>query len=157
MALQCKRPYADAPQTTKPPIAIHSLEGTYASALYSASAHNNATINDIEKALFAIRNKVDSDAKLKIIVTNPSLSQEEKQDVVQLLTQTGGGSPDASKAVKNLLQVMSENGRLGQLDGVVQAFEKIMRAHKGEVDVIVTSAQVSFPFLFFSIICAGWI
>jgi len=60
---------------------------------------------------------------------------------VQLLTQTGGGSAEATKAVKNLLEVMSENGRLGMLDGVVSAFEKIMRAHKGEVDVVVTSAQ----------------
>lgn len=62
-------------------------------------------------------------------------------DVVQLLTQVGGGGQDAAKGVKNLLEVMSENGRLGQLNGVVSAFEKIMRAHKGEVDVIVTSAQ----------------
>jgi F-type H+-transporting ATPase subunit O len=69
-------------------------------------------------------------------------------DVVQLLTQTGGGSAEANKAVKNLLQVMSENGRLGHWDGVVNAFEKIMRAHKGEVDVIVTSAQVyATPYL----------
>jgi len=60
---------------------------------------------------------------------------------VQLLTQTGGGGAEATKAVKNLLEVMSENGRLGMLDGVVAAFEKIMRAHKGEVDVVVTSAQ----------------
>lgn len=62
--------------------------------------------------------------------------------MVQLLTQTGGGGPEASKAVKNLLEVMSENGRLGMLDHVVSAFERIMRAHKGEVDVIVTSAMV---------------
>ena len=81
--------------------------------------------------------------KLKSIVANPALTQKQKEDIVNLLTQTGGGGAEASKAVKNLLQVMSENGRLGQLDGVVNAFEKIMRAHNGEVDVIVTSAQVA--------------
>ena len=75
-------------------------------------------------------------------MVNPALSHKEKLDVVQLLTQTGGGSAEASRAVKNLLEVMSENGRLGHWDGVVSAFEKIMRAHKGEVDVIVTSAEV---------------
>jgi len=32
-------------------------------------------------------------------------------------------------------------GILFCMDGVVSAFERIMRAHKGEVDVIVTSAQ----------------
>jgi F-type H+-transporting ATPase subunit O len=76
------------------------------------------------------------------VVVNPALSHREKLDVIQLLTQTGGGNAEATRAVKNLLEVMSENGRLGQWDGVVSAFEKIMRAHKGEVDVIVTSAQV---------------
>jgi len=75
-------------------------------------------------------------------VVNPALSHKEKLDVVQLLTQTGGGGAEATKAVRNLLEVMSENGRLGRLEGVFTAFEKIMRAHKGEVDVIVTSAQV---------------
>ena len=62
-------------------------------------------------------------------------------DVVKFLTQTGGGAQEASKAVRNLLEVMSENGRLGHLDGVGAAFERIMRAHKGEVDVVVTSSQ----------------
>ena len=61
------------------------------------------------------------------------------------MAKTGGGSADASKAVKNLLGVMSENGRLGHLDAVVDAFDKIMRAHKGEVEVVVTSAQPLEP------------
>ena len=43
---------------------------------------------------------------------------------------------------------MGENGRLAQIGGVVDAFQKIMRAHKGEVDVIVTSAQVEDCFLY---------
>ena len=139
------RSYATAPKGIKPPITIHTLEGTYASALFSASSQNTAVINEIEKSLSKIRQKLDSDAKLQSVVVNPALSHKEKLEIVQLLTQTGGGSAEASRAVKNLLEVMSENGRLGHWAGVVSAFEKIMRAHKGEVDVIVTSAQVSYP------------
>ena len=138
-----QRSYASAPKRIKPPITIHTLEGTYASALFSASAHNATVLNEIEKSLSKIRQKLDADNKLQSVVVNPALSQKEKVDVVELLTQTGGGSAEASRAVKNLLEVMSENGRLGHWDGVVNAFEKIMRAHKGEVDVIVTSAQVT--------------
>jgi len=137
------RSYATAPaKSAKPPITIHSLEGTYASALYSATGANNATLAEIEKALGSIRTRLDTDAKLAAAVVNPAVSHKEKQDIVQLLTTIGGVSGDAQKAVKNLLQVMSENGRLGRWDGVVAAFERIMRAHKGEVDVVVTSAQV---------------
>lgn len=76
------------------------------------------------------------------VVVNPALSHNEKLDVIKFLSQTGGGGQEASKAVRNLLVVLSENGRLGHFEGVVSAFEKIMRAHKGEVDVVVTSSQV---------------
>jgi F-type H+-transporting ATPase subunit O len=138
-----QRTYATAVKGAKPPITIHSLEGTYASALYSSSSHNNNVLSEIEKSLSSIRTKLDNDPKLQSVVVNPALSHKEKLDVIQLLTQIGGGSAEASKAVKNLLDVMSENGRLGQWQGVVSAFEKIMRAHKGQVDVIVTSAQVT--------------
>jgi F-type H+-transporting ATPase subunit O len=138
------RPYAAAAQSKgiKPPITIHTLEGTYASALFSSAAANSSTLNEIEKSLFTIRQRLDRDAKLSSVVVNPALSHKEKLDVIKLLTQFGGGGGEASKAVHNLLEVMSENGRLGHLDGVVAAFARIMRAHKGEVDVIVTSAQV---------------
>lgn len=137
-----RRLYATTPvKGAKPPITIHSLEGTYATALFSSSAANNAVLNEIEKSLSAIRQKLDADPKLQSAVTNPALSHNEKMDVIKFLTQVGGGGQDAARGVRNLLEVMSENGRLGQLDGVVSAFERIMRAHKGEVDVTVTSAQ----------------
>jgi F-type H+-transporting ATPase subunit O len=141
-----RRSYAAAPpKGAKPPITIHTLEGTYASALYSSTGGNNATLGDIEKALNAIRKRLDSDAKLAGAVVNPAVSHQEKQDIVQLLSQIGGVGGEAGKAVKNLLLVMSENGRLGKWDGVQSAFERLMRAHKGEIDVVVTSAQVPSP------------
>jgi F-type H+-transporting ATPase subunit O len=80
---------------------------------------------------------------LRNILSNPALSPSQKQEIIKALTQGTGGNAEANKAVKNLLGVMSENGRLGHLDGVVGAFEKIMRAHKGEIEVVVTSSQVS--------------
>jgi F-type H+-transporting ATPase subunit O len=135
------RTYATSVKGAKPPVTIHTLEGTYASALYSATANNNATLNEIEKSLQKIRTKLVSDTPLQQVVVNPALSAPQKADVIKLLTMVGGGGGEATKAVENLLGVLSENGRLGQLDGVVAAFERIMRAHKGEVEVIVTSAQ----------------
>jgi len=79
------------------------------------------------------------------VVVNPTLSAHQKSDVIKLLTNVGGGGHEASRAVGNLLGVLSENGRLGRLDGVVAAFERIMRAHKGEVEVVVTSSQTLDP------------
>jgi F-type H+-transporting ATPase subunit O len=136
------RTYATAIKGAKPPIAIHTLEGTYASALFSAASQSNAVLNEIEKSLSKIRQKLDTDSALQSVVVNPTLSHLQKLDVIKLLTQIGGGGPDATNAIRNLLEVLSENGRLGQLGGVVGAFERIMRAHQGEVEVVVTSAQV---------------
>ena len=53
--VQTQRSYA-APATKgiKPPITIHTLEGTYASALFSSSAQNAQTLNDIEKSLMTM-------------------------------------------------------------------------------------------------------
>jgi len=80
---------------------------------------------------------------LQHIISNPALNHAQKQELIKFLTQGASSNADANKAVKNLLEVMSENGRLSQLDGVAGAFERIMRAHKGEVEVVVTSSQVS--------------
>src|SRR5271167_2688833 len=73
-----QRSYASATKGIKPPITIHSLEGTYASALFSASAQNTTVLNEIEKSLSKIRQKLDSDAKLQSVVVNPALSYKEK-------------------------------------------------------------------------------
>lgn len=44
---------------------------------------------------------------------------------------------------------MSENGRLGRLNGIVNAFDKIMSAHKGEVTATVTTAKVKKKVFFY--------
>jgi F-type H+-transporting ATPase subunit O len=45
--------------------------------------------------------------------------------------------------VKNFLTTLAENNRLGALEGVCEKFGQLMSAHKGEVELIVTSAAVS--------------
>jgi len=45
-----------------------------------------------------------------------------------------------SKEVKHLLEVLAENNRLGVLRGVVEKFDTLVRADRGEVDIVVTSA-----------------
>lgn len=43
---------------------------------------------------------------------------------------------------------------MGLLSGVIEQFSTLMKAHRGEVEAIVTSAQVSFFFLFLSLLSA---
>jgi len=46
------------------------------------------------------------------------------------------------KSIKNLLEVLAENNRLGLVGGIVEKFDVLMGAHRGEVEVIITSATV---------------
>jgi hypothetical protein len=44
---------------------------------------------------------------------------------------------------RNLFDVLAAHGRLGQAEKVIDGFLQLMGAHRGEVEVIVTSAAVS--------------
>lgn len=47
------------------------------------------------------------------------------------------------KSIKNLLEVLAENNRLGLVGGIVEKFDVLMGAHRGEIEAIITSATVS--------------
>jgi F-type H+-transporting ATPase subunit O len=71
----------------------------------------------------------------------PTLSLSDKQQIVQEL-QKNLGSQDKEGIVKNFLNTLAENNRLGALEGVVEKFGVLMGAHRGEVELTVTSAAV---------------
>jgi F-type H+-transporting ATPase subunit O len=70
------------------------------------------------------------------------LSATDKQQIVAEL-QKHAGSSGGSDVVKNFLTTLAENNRLGALEGVCEKFGQLMSAHKGEVELNVTSAAVS--------------
>lgn len=49
---------------------------------------------------------------------------------------------DKGDIVKNFLNTLAENNRLGLLEGVVEKFATLMSAHRGEIELSITSAQV---------------
>ena len=71
----------------------------------------------------------------------PTLSVSDKQQIVQELQKHIGGA-DKDGIVKNFLSTLAENNRLGVLQGVVEKFGVLMGAHRGEVELTVTSAAV---------------
>lgn len=62
--------------------------------------------------------------------------------MAELVKQAGASGP----TLKNFLDTLAENNRLGLLDGVIQKFGQIVSAARGEVEMTVTSAQVRFQF-----------
>jgi F-type H+-transporting ATPase subunit O len=43
--------------------------------------------------------------------------------------------------MKNFLQTLAENNRLGLLEGVCEKFQQLMGAHRGEMELVITSAS----------------
>jgi len=60
--------------------------------------------------------------------------------VAELEKHTGGA--DKGGTVKNFLQTLAGNNRLGILEKVCENFEKLMSAHRGEIELIISSAAV---------------
>ncbi|KAJ9158368.1 OSCP-domain-containing protein [Coniochaeta hoffmannii] len=129
---------ASTSDKVKPPVAVYGLDGTYATALYTAAV-KTSTLEPTAKAVASLNNIVAKDAKLATILQAPTLTQADKGQIIAEL-EKAAGLPSSDKTVKNLLATLAENNRLSLLSGVCAKFGEIMSASRGEVEMVVTSA-----------------
>ncbi|CAF9927773.1 ATP synthase F0 subcomplex subunit OSCP atp5 [Imshaugia aleurites] len=139
------RTYAQAApaQDAKPPVALYGLDGTYASALYTAAVKTSA-LETTSKSLAALADVFKKDPKLPVILTAPTLTPGDKAQIIQELQRHMGGQ-DKSDTVKNFLKTLADNNRLGILQGVCEKFTTLMGAARGEIDLTITSASKLDP------------
>lgn len=112
----------------KPPIQLFGIEGRYATALYSA-ATKQKTLESVEKELVQFQDALKTDEKLREFMLNPTIKRTLKSDAIKAISSKASLSPQST----NLLQILAENGRLKNMNGVINAFRTIMAAHRGEV------------------------
>ena len=125
-----------AGQLIKAPTQTHGIEGRYASALYSAS-YKNKTLETVDKDLQTVRSILKENKKFEDFVRDPTLKAQKKKSTIAEI----GQRLSLSKDTNNLLALLADNGRLNKLDAIIGSFESIMRAHRGELFVQVTSAE----------------
>ncbi|KAF2790221.1 OSCP-domain-containing protein [Melanomma pulvis-pyrius CBS 109.77] len=130
---------APSDAATKPPVALFGIDGTYASALYTAAAKTSA-LEPTARSLESLSSVFQKDPKLTTLLSAPSLSASDKSQIIAELEKHLGGN-DKGGVVKNFLKTLAENNRLGVLGGVVEKFAILMGAARGEVELTVTSAQ----------------
>lgn len=99
-----------------------------------------SSLDPTAKALGALGSLVEKDAKLATILSAPTLTAADKSAIVTELEKRAGASADGT--VSNLLKTLAENNRLSLLGGVCAKFSELMSAERGEVEMVVTSAQV---------------
>ncbi|XP_047440523.1 ATP synthase subunit O, mitochondrial [Mugil cephalus] len=119
----------------KPPIQVYGVEGRYATALFSAASKQNK-LDQVEQELGKVSTMI-KDPKLGSIVMNPHVKRSLKQRAFSDALAKAKVSP----ITVNLINVLSDNGRLPLTGDVIAAFGKMMSAHRGEVICSVTTAQ----------------
>ncbi|KAI0518221.1 ATP synthase delta subunit-domain-containing protein [Xylaria bambusicola] len=129
---------AAATQDVKPPVAVYGLDGTYATALYTAAV-KTSSLDPTARALNALSDLYTKDAKLATVLATPTLSEGDKSAIVAELQKSIGGA--ANDTVKNFLAALAENNRLALLKDVCDKFGELISASRGEVEMVVTSTQ----------------
>eukprot|EP00127_Corallochytrium_limacisporum_P005281 Clim_evm12s202 gene=Clim_evmTU12s202 len=136
-AVQASRYYAaEAAAFKKPPIAVTGTGGRYAAALYSAAAKKN-TMDTVEKEMGQISSLYTSDAKFRQSVEDPAATNTTKADAMKAALAKGG----FSELTTNTLVLMAENNSLKSLPDMASQYAAIMRASRGEIQAVVTSAK----------------
>ncbi|SCV03412.1 LAME_0H10220g1_1 [Lachancea meyersii CBS 8951] len=135
--LMFSRSLATAAKSVKPPIQLFGLDGTYASALFTAAA-KTTSVESASKSLNQLSQTLAKDSKLATILENPALSAEDRAVVVETLAKS---QSDLDVSVSNLLKVLGENNRLNLFGDVTAQFTKLTDAYNGLVQATVTTAQ----------------
>ncbi|SCW02714.1 LAFE_0F12662g1_1 [Lachancea fermentati] len=138
------RSLASSAKAVKPPIQLFGLDGTYATALFTAAA-KSSSVEAASKSLSQLSQTITKDSKLTSILSNPALSADDRKIVVETLTRS---QSDLDSSVANLLKVLGENNRLDLLTDVTKQFSKLTDAYNGLIQATVTTAQPLDPKLF---------
>ncbi|KAB8067618.1 ATP synthase delta subunit-domain-containing protein [Aspergillus leporis] len=131
------RTYATPAQEAKPPVSLYGVDGTYATALFTASA-KSANLEQTAKALASLGETFKADRRLTGLISAPTLTGSDKSLIIQELQKVTG---DKGDVIKNFLVTLAENNRLGLLEGICEKFATLMGAHRGEIELNITSAQ----------------
>ncbi|XP_005921266.1 ATP synthase subunit O, mitochondrial [Haplochromis burtoni] len=124
-----------AAKLVRPPIQVYGVEGRYATALFSAASKQNK-LDQVEQELGKVSALI-KDPKMNSVVMNPHVKRSLKQKTFNDALAKAKVSP----ITVNLINVLADNGRLTLTGDVINAFSKMMSAHRGEVICSVTTAQ----------------
>ncbi|MBY4637749.1 F0F1 ATP synthase subunit delta [Sphingopyxis sp. XHP0097] len=112
------------------------LAGRYASALFDLARESNA-IDSVQQSLAALRSGLTESDDLKALVESPVVSRTDAAKAVAAVAE----AMKLDSLTGKFLGVLAENRRLADLGGMIDAFDAIVAAHRGEVTAKVTSAH----------------
>lgn len=113
-----------------------SLAGRYAIALFEL-AREEKQLDAVAASLAAVRQALAESPEFAALTTSPLVGRDEAIRAVGAAAGAMGLDPLSS----NFLGVLAGNRRLGQLPGIIRAFNTLAARHRGEITAEVTSAH----------------
>lgn len=118
----------------------------YSNAVFSAALAKSPTVlNKVQTELNSISTSIKEVPELSTFVSNPTLSSSDRAAGLSAIYSRAEGAgakkEPVSDITKNLFTVLSENGRLGETQGVIEGFNELVAEYKGELTVTITSAS----------------
>lgn len=119
-----------------------SIALKYSQAAYSAAlAKSPQALTKVHADLGTLSSALSSTPALAQFVANPTLSNSERTEGLKQLFAAAEKKGPLDEITKNLFAVLSENGRLSETAGVVEGFNELVAKYRGELEVVVTSAE----------------
>ncbi|KRY38782.1 ATP synthase subunit O, mitochondrial, partial [Trichinella spiralis] len=141
-------------QHVKIPTIIGGIGGKYATAVYCAAVKSNK-LDAVENEINNFEAELRKDSKLKMILADPFVHKEEKKRAIDSAAEKLKCSSITKNFFGDLLfvlfklineknsfsELISENGRMLEVENILECFKKLMAAHHGELVCEVTSAK----------------
>lgn len=112
------------------------LAGRYAVALFDLARESN-DIDSVQKSLATLHAGLTESADLAALVASPVVSRSDAANAIAAVAK----AMKLDSLTAKFLGVLAENRRLADLPGMIDAFNAIVAAHRGEVTAKVTSAH----------------
>ena len=113
-----------------------SLSGRYALALFEL-ANEQKKLDAVGRDLAAVSQALAESAELKELTTSPLVGRDAAVQAIAATAQ----AMQLDTITANFLGVLAKNRRLGQLPGVIRAFNTLSARHRGELTAEVVSAH----------------
>jgi F-type H+-transporting ATPase subunit delta len=111
------------------------LAGRYAVALFELAREQDA-LDAVAGDLGSFRELLEASADLRRLIHSPVLSREEQRRAITAVAAKGG----AHDLTRRFLGLLAEKRRLFALPDVIDAYEAMLAAHRGEIKAEVISA-----------------
>eukprot|EP01134_Creolimax_fragrantissima_P001785 CFRG1785T1 len=119
----------------RPPVFLYGVQGRYANALYSAGS-KKGQLDAVDKELIEVKKLVTDNQAFSTFINDASLQRVQKQEGVAAVLKKGG----FSELTVDFMDILAANNRLTEAAHIIDGFQTVMRAHRKEVQIIVTTA-----------------